>query len=290
MKKKASPRRRPTKKSLGKKRFLSSEGKKFVIIFAVLLIFFGAIYHYREALAYYFSFKSRKANKDQELFDVRNYQVLSERGNKAIGFDVSQYQGDIDWLAADSIEKTFPLDFVFIRATAGKDLVDRKFKQNWQRSRDTRLIRGAYHYYRPDEPSHEQAEIFIKNVMLGAGDLPPVLDIEQLPKHQPLDSLRKGLKRWLIAVEKHYGVQPIIYSGQKFYEDFLKEEFPEYEFWIANYNFFVERMDDSWLCWQFSEKGSVPGITGNVDLNLFTGTREQLIMMTIGARPDAEKP
>jgi lysozyme len=282
MKKKVSPKRRPRKKAGGKKQFLSSEAKKFVLIFASLLLFFAMIYHYREALAYYFSFKSRKASKDKELFDVRNYQVLSERGDKSIGFDVSQYQGNILWEEADSIEKTFPLDFVFIRSTAGKNHVDTRFKKNWKSAGDTKLIRGAYHYYRPDESSIEQALLFIKTVKLRPGDLPPVLDIEQLPKHQPIDSLRRGLKRWLVAVENHYGVRPILYTGQKFYEDFLIEEFSEYEVWIANYNFFVETMEDDWLCWQFTERGSVPGIVGNVDLNLFGGTREDLVRLTIG--------
>lgn len=283
--KKAKPtsRGRASRKTAKKKRWLGSEGRKFLIIFSLLLVFAATIYHYREALAYYFAFKSKKVSHDQELFDVRNYQVLSERGNKAIGLDVSQYQGYIDWDKTDSIENTFPLDFVFVRATAGKDLVDSRFNYNWKNTEDSHLIRGAYHYYRPDEPSLEQALNFINTVNLRPGDLPPVLDIEQLPRRQPLDSLRKGLRRWLDAVEKHYKVRPIIYSGQKYYEDFLKQEFPEYKFWIANYNFFVERMDDSWLCWQFTEKANVPGIEGNVDLNLYNGTREDIIRMTLGA-------
>src|SRR5690606_29373626 len=194
--------------------------------------------HYRTALAYYFSFKSKVAEEDK-LHAIRNFQVLSNHQGKSFGFDVSQYQGKINWYQADSIEKTFPIDFVFIRATAGRDKVDNAFHENWQNAAKVGLIRGAYHYYRPDENSIEQAALFISTVTLKKGDLPPVLDIEKIPAEQSIDSLKKGLKRWLTAVEKHYGVKPIIYSGQKYYEDFLRDEFgKDYKFWIANYNFF----------------------------------------------------
>ncbi|RYG05656.1 MAG: glycoside hydrolase family 25 protein, partial [Chitinophagaceae bacterium] len=133
-----------------------------------------------------------------------------------------------------------------------------------------------YHYYRPNENSIEQANNFIKNVKLQKGDLPPVLDIEKLPKEQSLDSLKVGLRRWLKRVEEHYNVKPIIYSGESYYSDFLEEEFSEYTFWIANYNFFVEQIQPGWMFWQFTESAEVPGIPGKVDLNVFNGPRERL--------------
>src|SRR5690606_30878163 len=107
-------------------------------------------------------------------------------------------------------------------ATAGKDRPDARFAENWSAARVNGLRRGAYHYFRPDENSLGQAELFIKTVRLRKGDLPPVLDIEQLPSRQPVDSLKAGLKRWLNKVEVHYGVRPIIYSGEKYYNEFLK--------------------------------------------------------------------
>jgi lysozyme len=51
---------------------------------------------------------------------------------------------------------------------------------------------GAYHYYRPNENSLEQAALFIKTVSWR--DLPPVLDIERLPENQSVDRLKIGLK------------------------------------------------------------------------------------------------
>ena len=143
------------------------------------------------------------------------------------------------------------------------------------------MIRGAYHYYRPNENSLEQAELFIKTVRLQKGDLPPVLDIEKLPKNQSMTNLKKGLRRWLQAIENHYKVKPIIYTGEKYYDDFLKEEFSDYLFWIANYNFYREEIQDDWLFWQFTERAAVPGIEGNVDVNIYNGDLQQLQFITI---------
>ncbi len=168
--------------------------------------------------------------------------------------DVSEFQGKIDWSLVKTIENDYPIAFVFIRATAGNDSKDARFKKNWLEAKKYKMIRGAYHYYRPNENSLEQAQLFVKTVQLHKGDLPPVLDIEKLPKEQSLTNLKLGLKRWLKAVENHYKVKPIIYTSEKYYDDFLKEEFGDYLFWIANYNFYRERIKDDWLFWQFTEK------------------------------------
>jgi lysozyme len=45
-----------------------------------------------------------------------------------------------------------------------------------------------------------------------------------------LARLKLGLRRWLEAIEAHYKVKPIIYTGEKYYDDFLKEEFSDYLF------------------------------------------------------------
>ncbi|MFV5688967.1 glycoside hydrolase family 25 protein [Flavobacterium sp. ZT3R25] len=273
------------RKSKKKAPVFSGKLVRFSIITFLILLILGIGYHYRNGLAYYFSFKSNKilseATEAKRISDVRNFQVLEKHEGKSIGLDVSEYQGKIHWSYVDTLEKKYPLDFVFIRATVGKDRKDRQFNRNWLGAKENKMIRGAYHYYRPNENSLEQAALFIKTVTLRKGDLPPILDIERLPKNQSLDSLKVGLKRWLKAVESHYGVKPIIYTGEKYYDDFLKEEFSNYLFWIANYNFYREEIEDDWLFWQFTEKASIPGIKGNVDVNIYNGDLQQLQYITV---------
>lgn len=275
--------RKTTSKKSGRSFF--SSVFKFISLSLFALLFVAVIYHYRRGLAYYLGFKSDKLSEkeaeDKRLSDVRNFQVLAKHKGKSIGLDVSEYQGKISWSYVDTLEQKYPIDFVFIRATVGRDRKDFQFKRNWIGAKENKMIRGAYHYYRPNENSIEQADLFIKTVKLQKGDLPPVLDIEKLPKNQSLDSLKKGLKRWLLRVENHYKVRPIIYTGERYYSDFLKEEFGEYLFWIANYNFYREKIEDDWLFWQFTEKATVPGIRKTVDVNIYNGDLQQLQFITV---------
>lgn len=274
---KTTVRKKPIRKTASPK---SGFWTKFTIISLLLFAFLFAVYHYRNALLYYFGFKSDKVKIDK-LDGARIYQVLQRHKDNVVGFDVSEYQGEIDWTAVDSIEK-HKLHYVFIRATAGCDRVDSKFRENWKKAQKKDLICGAYHYYRPNENSIEQARNFIKTVKLKKGNLPPVLDIESLPKTQSVDSLKKGLRRWLEYVEKHYKIKPIIYSGERYYQDFLQDEFEDdYTFWIANYNPWKETMDDEWLFWQFTEKAVIEGVNHKVDVNIYNGTPKMLQYLTI---------
>ncbi|MBE0391119.1 glycoside hydrolase family 25 protein [Flavobacterium sp. PL002] len=282
---KKTVRRTTTRRVKKKSGFLSGSVVKFLVGFALIAVFVTGSYHYRQGILYYLGFKSTVLSKEQEeekrLSDVRNFQVLVKHKGKAIGIDVSEYQDAIEWLEVDTLEEIYPINFVIIRATVGNDRLDRKFKKNWLGAKENKMIRGAYHYYRPNENSIDQAELFINTVSLQKGDLPPILDIERLPKNQSIARLKVGLRRWLEKVEAHYKVKPIIYTGESYYDDFLKEEFSDYLFWIANYNFYREKIQDDWLFWQFTEKASVPGIEGNVDVNIFNGDLQQLQFITI---------
>lgn len=277
---KTTVKKTPLRKKTPKKKSSFFSVKFYSISLFILMFVFG-IYHYRNAILYYFSFKSDKILKEDKVAQARIFQILKAHKNLTFGFDVSQFQGEINWEEIDSVEKKFPLQFVFIRATAGIDKEDSQFDENWIGAKQRHLIRGAYHYYRPNENSIEQAENFIKTVKLQKGDFPPVLDIEKLPENQSIDSLKIGLKRWLKKVDSHYKVRPIIYTGEKYYNDFLKEDFPEYTFWVANYNFFVENIKDDWLFWQFTEKARIKGINGAVDINIYNGTPKMLNYLII---------
>ncbi|OAB25748.1 lysozyme [Flavobacterium fryxellicola] len=281
VRRKATVVRKPKKKAA----VFSGKLVRYLIVAFSIALLIGIGFHYRNGLAYYLGFKSDKTSRaeseDKRISDVRNFQVLEKHQGKSIGIDVSEYQGKISWSYVDTLEKKYPIHFVFIRATVGKDRKDRQFDTNWLGAKENKMIRGAYHYYRPNENSLEQAELFITTVHLQKGDLPPVLDIEKLPKNQSIANLKLGLKRWLKAVEWHYGVKPIIYTGERYYDDFLKEEFSDYLFWIANYNFYREEIGTDWLFWQFTEKASIPGIKGNVDVNIYNGDLQQLQFITV---------
>ena len=84
-------------------------------------------------------------------------------------------------------------------------------------------------------------------------------------------------------VEKHYGATPILYTSYRFRKDYLNTpEFDRYPFWIAHY--YVDKLSytGEWKFWQHSDRGHVDGIKGEVDVNVFNGTYEDLLGLRVG--------
>lgn len=278
------PKKRVRKKPVRKKRKMQ-RWHWHVVAYSVLILGF-VIFHYRDGIAYFVTdlyeriFK-KEDSKEVTVHDIRAIEILDKHNDHLFGFDVSHYQADINWTEIDSLYNKFPIDYVFLRSTMGVDGVDTKFAYNWRKAKSRLLVRGAYHYYRPDENSTLQAFNFIRNTTLEPGDFFPVLDIEELPKEQSKEKLREGLQNWLQIVERHYGVKPIIYTGAHYYQHNLKDHFPEYKIWIAKYSLFSEKMNEDWHFWQFTDKGTVNGIETKVDLNIFKGSRYDLKQFVI---------
>ena len=271
-----------------KQKVEQTDRRKFLlwsIVIPIVIVSLGALLFYKTDLTYtiknyfYADDFGKKYDDDEHL--RRNISLMNKHDGYLYGIDISEYQGRINWIEVNTIHDEVPLDFVFIRSTMGEKKQDKRFVENWAAAASRTKLRGAYHYFRPNENSKRQARNFIRTVKLKPGDLPPVLDIEERPRRQPMDSLKVGLKRWLDEVEMHYGIRPILYSGDSYFTDFLEKEFSEYTLWIANYNFWVEKPKKHWDFWQFSERGRVRGIKGNVDLNMFKGTMEDIENLAI---------
>jgi lysozyme len=188
------------------------------------------------------------------------------------GLDVSKFQGAIRWseVKAINLPQDARLGFVFVKATEGATLLDKRFQQNFAALRQHNITRGAYHFYIPWRDPVAQANNFVRNVKLSKGDLPPVLDIE-VNALKPDREIIRDLHTWLTLVEKHFGKKPIIYTNQHFYLKFVKGHLDEYPLWIADYS--KEQLDqypdEQLFFWQHSQVGWVPGIKGKVDFNVF---------------------
>lgn len=205
--------------------------------------------------------------------------------NYSFGIDVSHYQKKIDWDKMQFKATPKPIDFVFIRASMGMKNKDKQFKNNWRNAKQHNFLRGAYHYYNPNEKSDLQAQLFKEMVTLEPGDLPPILDIEKLSKIQTTERLVEGVKNWLKIIEEHYQVRPIIYTGKNFYLHHLKnKDLEKYPLWIASYSSQINSRIN-WKFWQFSESQKVHGIHHLVDANVFHGNLEALKAMTIKTTP-----
>ena len=188
------------------------------------------------------------------------------------GIDVSKYQSSIAWEDVKSMSvQDIQLGFAFIKATEGIGNTDPLFKRNWKKSKDAGIFRGAYHFFIASKDGRLQAENFIDKVKLEPGDLPPVLDVEQLNGTSPAQ-LRTEVKKWLDIAENHYGVKPIIYTNVDFYNRNLGSEFDGYPLWVAHYYEPEQpRINRGWIFWQHSDEGRVNGIVSPVDFNVFNG-------------------
>lgn len=193
-------------------------------------------------------------------------------GYKIHGIDVSSYQGNIHWPAVAQMQaQDVQIKFAFIKATEGLKFVDKKYTRNWQKAKETNITRGAYHFFIATRSGRLQAQNFIKTVKLEPGDLPPVLDVEELYGVRA-DSMRSRVAAWLQAVEKAYNVKPVIYTSASFYKNFLGHDFDDYPLWVAHY-FVKEKpgVADGWSFWQHNATGKVNGIRTRVDFNVFSG-------------------
>jgi lysozyme len=193
------------------------------------------------------------------------------------GIDVSHYQKEIDWntVAQQDVE------FAFVKATEGQTYRDSIFCYNWGEMKRVGIKRGAYHFYTPSVDPMLQAENFLEAVEIEKGDLPPVLDFEQTGKKNRIE-LIADLQVWLNEVEQNYQIKPIIYTNQKLYNLYIKNNFDNYIVWIARYNTKAPDMPftQSWTFWQYGNKGRIDGIEGDVDFNVFHGDTEALNNIT----------
>jgi lysozyme len=195
------------------------------------------------------------------------------------GIDVSWYQKEIDWEQV----KRAGTRFAFIKATEGGDLLDRRFRENWDGAKEAGVPRGAYHFVFWCRPAKDQIRWFIRNVPKDPDALPPVLDVEWSHKtscaRPSAEKARAKMREMLRAFEAHYGKKPVIYTDINFHEDVLEgtREFDDYPFWVRSVADKPKERYGSrpWEFWQFTATGRVPGVAGDVDRNAFYGTEKQ---------------
>ncbi len=207
------------------------------------------------------------------LFQACQQPTERMEGFEVHGIDVSRHQYLINW---DTVAIQ-PIDFVFMKATEGEELVDRHFKHNWETVKSKGIKRGAYHFFHPTLSPLQQATNFINTVPLEYGDLPPVIDFEVTNGASDTTVINR-LQSWISLVEKYYQVRPIIYTNQKLYKRYIASNFDDHIIWMARYNTSAPTMMENkkWHFWQYGNRGTVKGIKGDVDLNVFNGSYLEL--------------
>jgi GH25 family lysozyme M1 (1,4-beta-N-acetylmuramidase) len=190
-----------------------------------------------------------------------------------IGLDVSHYQGIIDWEKVKQSKQ-----FAIIKCTEGKSNLDSFFVQNKENARKAGLLCGYYHFSDGGDYKDE-ADNFLSSVgNLEAGEF-VCLDYEIMHGNDV-----EWCKNWLSYVEEKLGFKPMIYCPAGNGLDW--SPVASYGLWISRYGLNKGDMElnyppnigkwQFYAIWQFTSTGQVDGINGNVDLDAFSGTLEQL--------------
>ena len=208
-------------------------------------------------------------------YNRHNY-LLLQNVDSSPGVDVSAHQGDIDWAAV----KKSGIEFAIIRLGyrgygSGKLVEDEYAKKNLKEAREAGLKIGAYFFSQALDIKETDEEIqFMLNMLADVDlDMPLVLDWE-IPAE---DARTKNMDaRTLTDIQLHFcgqmkkmGYQPMVYFNWHQSENlYYLSELEDYPFWLALYQ---DRMTYPWKVemWQWTSSGKVPGIQGNVDINVF---------------------
>ena len=206
------------------------------------------------------------------------------------GIDVSHWQGRIDW---DRIARG-NVDFAIIKATEGTWMVDPWYTRNRTRARRAGILFSAYHYANPSRRAGDairEANWFVRKAKLDGTNLIPALDLEESGGLRPAQ-LQRWTLQWLRRVEHRLGVKPMLYTSPGFWSGQVGNttRISRAGFdvlWLSHWGTRRPTVPgrrwagDGWTLWQWTERGRVPGVSGWVDRNVYSGPK--LRFMTIRA-------
>lgn len=190
------------------------------------------------------------------------------------GIDVSYAQGpNIDWHKV----RQSGVHFVYFKVNEG-DLIDKTTTRARVRSaRAAGLLVGGYNFIHPRtvRRGSTEFEIFYRRAkdvgLLDKGCLRPLLDFETTHTNNYLT--RVYVSSWVKRALKRTRKHPIIYTGSYFWEQFgFRTDF-NCKLFIASYgpHYRVPKPFSHAAFWQYTDKGYVPGVRGNVDLDKYLG-------------------
>ena len=192
------------------------------------------------------------------------------------GIDVSAHQEEIDW---PTVRKA-GVEFAMIRAgyrgyTGGSLVIDDCFEQNMQGAQDAGIDVGVYFYSQAITPEEalEEAELVLSLIADKKITYPVVYDWELVTNDVARTddvSVRTLIQCSIAFCERirQAGYIPMVYQNKR--TSLLKLDLPEltdYDFWLAEYNDEASYYYN-YQMWQYASDGIVPGVNGNVDVNI----------------------
>ncbi len=207
--------------------------------------------------------------KSGRIIDYRDPDVTPppaefEEGIK--GIDVSVWQGFINW----KLVKESGVQFAIIRSSSGSR-VDKMFDFNITQASKAGILVGVYHYcyaLNPEE-AREEARHFIETIKPYRIDYPVMFDFEDNTQANLGKEMLTDIAEAFLSEVKNAGYYPMIYSYRNWLENNLDmDRLSEYEVALAEWNVTEPKYTRPYGIWQYSCKGKVSGIEGDVDLDI----------------------
>lgn len=216
---------------------------------------------------------SAEANTDGDDTEIRQTSGVSKTG--VLGIDVSKWQKEIDW---DKV-KNEGVDFAIIRcgyrgSVTGSLVEDPYFEQNIKGAQAAGIKVGVYFFTQAvnEVEAVEEASMVISLVRDYELQYPVFIDTEGAGGNGRADSLnveeRTAVCEAFCTTVKNAGLEAGVYASRNWYNNKLTAGTLEsYAIWLAEYRS-VPLYQGYYQMWQYTSKGKINGINGNVDLNV----------------------
>lgn len=216
---------------------------------------------------------SAEANTDGDDTEIRQTSGVSKTG--VLGIDVSKWQKEIDW---DKV-KNEGVNFAIIRcgyrgSVTGSLVEDPYFEQNIKGARAAGIKVGVYFFTQAvnEVEAVEEASMVISLVRDYELQYPVFIDTEGAGGNGRADSLnveeRTAVCEAFCTTVKNAGLEAGVYASRNWYNNKLTASTLEsYAIWLAEYRS-VPLYQGYYQMWQYTSKGKINGINGNVDLNV----------------------
>lgn len=228
---------------------------------------------------------------------------------RPLGIDISDYQSIINWT---NVKKS-GIEFAWTKASEGVSATETSLSTNIAHARNVGIPIGVYHYAHPETHlglagADQEAAAFWsiagKYITNGGICLMPTLDVESdLSSASPAytkATLSAWVNQWCSNVTSRAAsngvvIKPIVYSYVSYATTWLDATVTNKTLWMAQYPGSPNPQtgnpsgtspwaSSAWQCWQYSSTGTVPGVPGNCDLDVFNGTLAGLTNLIIGPR------
>lgn len=210
--------------------------------------------------------------------------VITKKENFIRGIDVSGFQYDIDWTA---VKNSGQAEFAIIRAgtTLNNDTEtfynDAKFEQNYAGAKNAGIKIGLYYYCGATTPSGfvNCAKDMVEYLDGKSAEYPVYIDVEA--SQAQMNMGKAVLTEYLMSalrIIKNAGYKAGVYASQSWFTSYIDKSALQsagYEIWQARWPSATSAVDPSGYdesancgIWQYSSKGSISGISGNVDVDV----------------------